>query len=194
METGDKVPWEEIDKAEIGITPWSNHPYKMAAFAQAAYNKNGLKIRLSAEEKEPLSRFDGLLEMVYKDSCLEFFFSPAGDKRYFNFEFNPAGSMYLGFGTDRHHSVRQVIPSYKDLFLVRPFTENTFWGIEFCIPLSFMQIYHPSLKLEKGREFRGNFYKCGEETKIPHYIVWNPIDTPGPDFHRTEFFGNLILS
>jgi hypothetical protein len=37
----------------------------------------------------------------------------------------------------------------------------------------------------------GNFYKCADETISPHYLSWNPIDAPAPDFHRPEFFGEI---
>ena len=38
-----------------------------------------------------------------------------------------------------------------------------------------------------------NFYKCADATALPHYLSWSPIDTPAPDFHRPEFFGELYL-
>jgi hypothetical protein len=37
----------------------------------------------------------------------------------------------------------------------------------------------------------GNFYKCADDTAFKHYLSWNPILTPNPDFHRPEFFGEL---
>ena len=40
---------------------------------------------------------------------------------------------------------------------------------------------------------RGNFYKCGDKTAHPHFVSWNPVGTPSPDFHRPEFFGELLL-
>ncbi len=39
----------------------------------------------------------------------------------------------------------------------------------------------------------GNLNKCASATSAPHYLSWNPIDTPTPDFHRPEFFGKIIL-
>ena len=38
-----------------------------------------------------------------------------------------------------------------------------------------------------------NFYKCGDETNEPHFISWNPIDLPKPDFHVPQFFGELTF-
>ena len=37
------------------------------------------------------------------------------------------------------------------------------------------------------------FYKCGDKTAHPHFLSWNPVGTPAPDFHRPDFFGELIL-
>ena len=38
-----------------------------------------------------------------------------------------------------------------------------------------------------------NFYKCGDKTDTPHFLSWNPVEVASPDFHRPEFFGELIL-
>ena len=44
-----------------------------------------------------------------------------------------------------------------------------------------------------GYTFKGNFYKCGDETDYPHFGMWNPVGTEKPDFHRPEYFGELII-
>ena len=36
-----------------------------------------------------------------------------------------------------------------------------------------------------------NFYKCGDDTTKPHFLSWNPVKAPKPDFHRPEQFGVL---
>jgi hypothetical protein len=187
--------WDEIPAAELSNSPWGRPPDGLTVSARLCYDKNGLKVRLCARESRILSRFEGLCDMVCLDSCLEFFFCPQEkDKRYFNFEFNPRGALYLGFGTDRHNSVRQVLTGYRELFSVAPFGVPDGWGMEFSIPLSFMRIYLPDLSLEKGHRMRGNFYKCGDETETPHYLCWNPIIWEKPDFHQSKFFGSIVLS
>jgi hypothetical protein len=49
------------------------------------------------------------------------------------------------------------------------------------------------IKLEAGATLRANFYKCGDELQVPHFLSWNPIGVETPDFHRPEFFGKLVL-
>jgi hypothetical protein len=76
---------------------------------------------------------------------------------------------------------------------VIPFSTAKGWGVNFSIPESFIRLYEPPFKLEKGLRLQGNFYKCGDETETPHYLVWNNIEWEKPDYHRPEFFGELIL-
>jgi hypothetical protein len=185
--------WENIDKAEIKNSCWSECCENIGAYAQLCYNTENLMVRLCAQEESPLARFTGLLDMVCNDSCLEFFFSPDDEKRYLNFEFNPKGTMYLGFGIDRYHSVRQVITGYFKIFSIMPFDTNDGWGIDFSIPHSFLNLYFPSFRYERGKLLRGNFYKCGNETKTPHYLAWNPVVSDKPDFHRPECFGTIFF-
>ncbi len=164
------------------------------ASARVCYDESGLYARLEAEEQNILARFKGTYDMVCLDSCLELFLRPVEDDiRYFNFEFNPNGAMYLGFGHDRFDSVRQIVQNPKQLFRVAPFEHNGGWGIEFFIPVSFLQLYFPGYLFKSGNIILGNFYKCGDETNRPHYISWNKVQSETPDFHLPEQFGKWIL-
>jgi hypothetical protein len=186
--------WDMLEKADIDTALWLPCPPGMRAWARLCYTEEALFTRLSVAEEHILARFTGLLDMVCRDSCLEFFLSPCeGDGRYFNFEFNPLGALYLGFGGGRENSSRQIIPSYRELFNVKPFRLVEGWGIEYRIPLSFIQIFFPRFQFNRGLAMRGNFYKCGDETKTPHYLAWNPVERDTPDFHRPEYFGNILL-
>jgi len=40
--------------------------------------------------------------------------------------------------------------------------------------------------------FRGNFFKCGDETSHPHWASWSPISEE-LNFHRPETFGSIVL-
>jgi hypothetical protein len=195
--TGEKIEgvpnWDSIEKAPVDIAPWKEFPLTMEVFGQVCHDGAALRVRLAAFEKEPLARFTGDTDMVCLDSCLEFFFSPMADGRYFNFEFNPRGTVYLGFGTGRQLSIRQLVKNYREFFSVTPFTAGGFWGVEFAVPAAFIALYCPGFTLEKGRVIKANFYKCGDETKTPHYLVWNTVGTAKPDYHRPEFFGELVL-
>jgi hypothetical protein len=194
IERAETIPdWNIIEKAAIDTINWESYTLKFNAYGQAAYVKNSLMIRLCACEGIPLARFEGLLDMVSKDSCLEFFLSPTVDGRYFSFEFNPKGTMYLGFGRDRNNKVRLVIPEYRDVFSIHPFSLENYWGIDFSISVSFINLFFPDFILEKGTVMHGNFFKCGDETEIKHYITWNPVESEKLSFHQPQYFGELLL-
>ncbi|MDT3424944.1 hypothetical protein J2Z22_000457 [Paenibacillus forsythiae] len=41
--------------------------------------------------------------------------------------------------------------------------------------------------------FPGNFYKCGDETPIPHYGCWSMVNSASPDYHLSRCFWELVL-
>ena len=45
-----------------------------------------------------------------------------------------------------------------------------------------------------GLRLRGNFYSCGDLSPAPYYAAWSEVDTGTPDFHRPEYFGELLLA
>ena len=63
------------------------------------------------------------------------------------------------------------------------------WTVAIFIPFGLIGVDPENLPAS----LRGNFYKCGDLTAHPHFLSWNPINTPKPDFHRPDFFGELIL-
>lgn len=188
-----KPNWETIPKARIDEAQWLPNP-GVEAWAQVCVYAETLHVRLLAREAEPLARFTGETDMICLDSCLEFFFCPLpNDTRYFNFEFNPNGALYLGFGHDRYDSVRQLVPNATSFFRVEPLREDGVWGIDFQIPASFLRLYAPGCALTPGLRLRGNFYHCGEETSAPRYLAWNRIQSETPEFHRPCDFGWLVF-
>ena len=56
-----------------------------------------------------------------------------------------------------------------------------------------VRLFVPEFALKPGVEIRANCYKCGDLTPKPHYLSWNPVVNPTPDFHRSCDFGAMIL-
>ena len=73
-----------------------------------------------------------------------------------------------------------------------PFSERKMgepWSLLAIVPISlFVRHELPSLS---GLEATGNLYKCGDHLTVPHYVTWNRIESPAPDYHRPEQFGRL---
>ena len=141
---------------------------------------------------------------VYKDSCVEFFVKPVPEKGYFNFEFNCGGTLLCSYITDAertpegfmefipvpeeeaklvtvYHSLHQVV----DPEITGPLT----WMLEFFIPFALLEKNIGALGCLTGREWKANFYKCGDETSHPHWASWQPV--PQLNFHMPEYFGTI---
>jgi len=137
------------------------------------------------------------LKPVWTDSCVEFFVQKPGDDFYTNFEFNCIGTCYAAKCKNRSEfelfsdSQLSQIKRYASLGQ-KPFQEmQGLFTWELLVELPFSLIGLDGRNLPKM--LRGNFYKCADQTELPHYLSWNAIESERPDFHRPEFFGELIL-
>lgn len=182
--------WDVVPAVELHHTGWLE-PCPIAARAQACHDGEDLYIRMEAEERDIRATLTGRLDQVCNDSCLEFFFAPlAGDKRYFNFECNPLGNMYVGFGAERPTRVRQIVKK-PEMFQAQPFTTDKGWGVTLVIPGDYIRLYMPEFSF--SGEAAANFYKCGDETPVLHYLSWSPMTCEKPDYHRRQDFGKLVF-
>ena len=185
----EQPDWALVPVAKLAHQPWLA-PCGVEAQAQLCHDGERLYVRMMAKEQVVRATLTVETDMVCEDSCLEFFFAPdPADKRYFNFEWNPLGTLYLGFGAERGSRVRQLVRDRNALFAPRPFRTADGWGIEFAVPASFIALYFPGFAL-RG-EAAGNFYKCGDRTETPHYLAWAKLSCDHPDYHRRQDFGTL---
>ena len=185
---GDGAHWDNIPRAELKETGWLE-PAGVKAWMQLCHDGENLYVRLEAQESPIRATLTGTLDQVCNDSCLEFFFAPVEeDARYFNFEWNPLKSLNLGFGGTRPTRVRQIVKK-PEMFHIQPFTTAGGWGVTMAIPGDYIRLYMPEFTM--SGEAAGNFYKCGDETAVPHYLAWSPLTTDTPDYHRRQDFGIL---
>jgi len=136
---------------------------------------------------------------VWEDSCVEFFCQVPGDPHYINFETNCIGAMVASRRLGRKDDVRPFPP--EEMALIQrqctfpreaiPERDGLFsWEVRLRIPLSLIFRDNPPVFPQK---LRANFYKCGDKTRLPHFVSWNPIPLPNPDFHCPQFFGEIVL-
>lgn len=185
---------------QIGYTPWKGFSYKPDVKVKCAWQSHGLFLKYYVNEECTRAIYTQPNEPVYKDSCVEFFVLFPGASGYYNFEFNAIGNILAAIGPSRNNREFlpaevigniDVLPSLgKD-----PFPEKSgkvYWELTVFLPVSVLS-KHVS-EFEKNIVLRANFYKCGDELSRPHYLCWSEIKTLAPDFHRPEYFGELILS
>jgi hypothetical protein len=195
-----KAEWQSITPLFVAEQQWIIAEHKPEVQARLLYTTEALHIQFIVFESEPLSRYTRHGDPVYEDSCVEFFFQPlpATDERYFNFELNSKGTLLLEVGGEQQR--QRIIPDDCSLFnihaatgLLDPANGQLYWELSYSIPFSFISQYFPAFQASSGTRLRGNFYKCGDRTQIPHYLSWRPVQSATPNYHQCSFFGELIL-
>lgn len=185
--------WTAIEKAPIDCYPWGGN-YRPRAYGQCAFVPGkGLAVRMTAWESNPKAVYTVVGDPVYKDSCLEFFasFDPQSQK-YMNFEMN-ANGIYLASVRTNKADKRMVADLTASLPVVHAERNDGCWSVETLFTDAFIRDCFDGCTLTHGGAFRGNFYKCGDETEAPHYGCWSPIKNPTPSFHLPAYFGEFRI-
>ena len=201
----ESLPFEEMDirmeaeaaKDFICEVNWQEYSYKPSAAFRVArsekhlvimYDVKGLDLRAaSIDDNGP----------VWEDSCCEFFVSHPSDGTYYNFELNCIGTLLAAKRRSRTDadmfSAGQLARIIRHSSLERKtYDENGkvyVWSTALCIPFDLIDI--DAENLPSG--IKVNFYKCADMTAHPHYLSWNRIEIPSPDFHRPDYFGELVF-
>jgi Carbohydrate-binding family 9 len=194
-------PWAGVPSLAVAHYLWLENGYAPRVEARLCWSPRFLYVRFTVGETRVRVRYVKFQDPVYKDSCVEFFVDMFPEKRlgYVNFETNAAGTLLAAFGPDRSHRT-PLWPEELAGFAVESSIRGPVageygaseWRLEYRVPLAlFKNLYGEEVRA--GRRAAANFYKCGDETEVPHYGAWSPVETPAPDFHRPEFFGELIF-
>ncbi|MBO6063552.1 MAG: hypothetical protein J6P62_06210, partial [Bacteroidales bacterium] len=132
----------------------------------------------------------------WEDSCVEVFIENPDGSEYYNFEINPIGKVLAAKGPDRANRVKRPAGEMEEILRIARFEGPQEyaggiwdWRVTVLIPFELVGVDPENLP----EKLRANFYKCGDKTAHPHFLSWNPVGTPAPDFHRPDFFGELIL-
>lgn len=181
----------------IDTVNWEEYPYRPEAAFRIVATDCGFIINYRVSEQSVAAVADGDCGRVWEDSCVEFFSCPTNDGTYYNVECNCVGTVLVAAGKDRHErqrapkAVLEAIERWSSLGREN-FEErvgDVTWQVVLLVPYSVY--FQHDIKNIKGRSIRANFYKCGDNLKTPHFLSWNPIDVPNPDFHRPEHFGTI---
>ncbi len=186
------------DMHSISTLSWEDFTYKPGVKFRIAYDEKAFYLKYYVQEKYIRAVNTESNGRVWEDSCVEFFVSPSDDGIYYNFEFNCIGTRLLGWGKSRDRNwvdpaIIEKIKTFSTLG-TEPFEEKKgdfSWELTAMIPFEVFTQHRVS-GLE-GKTIKANFYKCGDKLSEPHYVSWNKIETPRPDFHRPEFFGELLF-
>ncbi|MDY3979546.1 MAG: carbohydrate-binding family 9-like protein [Tidjanibacter sp.] len=179
----------------IGCINWpKEYPYKPTATFRIGHTDTAVCILFSVEEQNVRGVCTESNGSVWEDSCVEFFVRRPDDDHYFNFETNCIGVGLSARRRSRTDDVRKFTAAQADRIVRRsslpcePIDKaDGRWSLLIEVPF---EVIGCNVCPER---LYANLYKCGDRTAVPHFVSWSPIDVPTPDFHRPEFFGELIF-
>jgi hypothetical protein len=181
---------------KIDCINWKDFPYKPKVEFRIGHANNLILIKFNVTENAIGALETNINGKVHIDSCIEFFISLDG-LHYYNFEFNCIGTPHVGWGTGRENRIHLPQETAR-LIQVRsslgndpiPF-QSGYFSWELCALIPADCFFHdPGISFD-GLSGNANFYKCGDGLPEPHFVTWNPVGTPQPDFHSPEFFGKI---
>lgn len=163
-----------------------------------AHNRDNIYLSFSVTEPYVKAQFTKINEPVWEDSCLEFFIT-FDNENYYNFEFNCIGNVLVGYGPDKNNRTHIDESVLRNIITTPSLGRNkidivdrkTEWTLDVIIPKSVF--IHSQIESLVGLKTKSNFYKCGDKLAVPHFLSWNPIETEEPNFHKPEFFGELVF-
>lgn len=181
--------------------------HRPITLVKSVYDDNGLYVLFKSSDRYVRCVNTGFQSNTCEDSCVELFLRPkpwAGIEHggYFNFEINCGGALKCRYTTmsidgvrifslkiDRedlnsfniYHSLPEIVEPEIDA--------PTTWYIGLYTPFKFYERYVGAFEKMAGRNWHGNFYKCGNKTSHPHYGSWTLLNQP--TFHLPNCFGEL---
>ncbi|WP_051305798.1 carbohydrate-binding family 9-like protein [Desulfogranum mediterraneum] len=198
----EHAPWRDLP-AQVLAHHMGSRPQPCPEVAlKIGYSQRALYLLFRVQDQSVRARARKHQDPVWEDSCVEFFFTPGPNCSlgYFNLEMNCGGTMLFHFQA-RPRSERTIIPlelceRITTVHSLPPrvmpeITAPLSWTLAYRLPLELLSPYCPVVRPAPGVHWRGNFYKCGDKTSLPHWLTWAPINGPRPDFHRPDAFGSL---
>jgi len=196
--------WDTAETVEIAHFRPEGSDHRPRTVARLLYDAKGIHGIFRVQDRYVRCMRTNYLDEVWKDSCVEFFAEPKPDQGYFNFEFNCGGAflcyhivnperMADGFKefTKMPAEIGRTIQVWPSLpgRIDPEILESLSWTLRFYIPFSLFEHRLGPLGGIPGQVWRGNFFKCADESSHPHWGSWMPVDRF--DFHRPGCFGRI---
>ena len=197
--------WRAAETMRIGAFHPRSSDHHPAVEAALLYDADHLHALFRVQDRYVRSIHTAYDSDTYKDSCVELFVQPAGQPGYFALEVNCGGAFSLRYiedptrTADRFAKWARVSPALADTIRVShslpevvdpELTAPVDWFVEVSWPFAVMEAYCGPIRPVAGRRWRGNAFKCADDTSHPHWASWAPIGE-ALNFHQPGWFGAL---
>ena len=200
--------WAEAAVAEVAAFHARSTEHRPRTEVRLLHDERGLYVRFDVDDRYVRCVHDGHQQAVCRDSCVEWFVQPKADCGYFNFETNCGGAILLSYIEDHRpapeggfractrvadHWIERIDLHHTMPGIVEPeVADDVHWTNAYFVPRELLEAYVGPLGELSGQTWRGNFYKCGDQTSHPHWASWAPIGRR-LSFHRPEYFAEMRL-
>jgi hypothetical protein len=197
--------WADVQPLQVDRYHPAGSEHRPITEAKLLFDAGHLYVFFRVQDRYVRAVADGFQGRVWADSCSEAFLQPREGRGYFNFEMNCGGTLLLYHIRDPRRTqegfadfnpVAAELAAKMRVYHSLPvrvdpeIEEPVVWFLEYSIPLSLFESYIGETPRPAGERWRGNFYKCGDETSHPHWASWSPIGEE-LNFHCPEHFGVL---
>lgn len=200
--------WATADVAEVRHFHAKSSDHRPVTRCKVMHHENALHVAFQVQDRYVRCVHERYQDMVSRDSCVEFFIEPMPGRGYFNFEWNCGGAMLLYFIEDptrvpdaffrKFTPVPAAIAGRVRTTTSLPprvepeITEPVTWTLRSVIPVGLFGEFLGPLGDLSGQRWRGNFFKCGDQTSHPHWASWSPIGEV-LRFHQPQFFAPILF-
>ncbi|GHU61725.1 hypothetical protein FACS1894123_01530 [Bacteroidia bacterium] len=189
---------ENIPFHPVSHVNWTEYPYKPDVTFRIAHTGKHILLNYKVEESDITAVCDSDNGKIWEDSCVEFFISFNDDNFYYNIECNCIGKILVGTGAGKNNrshvsaNLLNRIDRWSSLGDLPVKNLSGKWELSLIIPIEvFLQ--NSGITEFTNIQAKGNFYKCGDNLKTPHFLSWNSIQSESPNFHLPAFFGALLF-
>ena len=172
------------------------YPYTPEASFKIFHDGTNIYLQFEVTEKDIHSKITEDFGEVWTDPCVEMFIAPDSDT-YYNFECTCIGKMLVACHATAKETERMPLETLATIKRIPALGTDNFglregensWSIIEIIPAA--TLFNHKIESWDGKTMRANFYKCGDNLPTPHFLSWNKIDYPRPNFHLPEYFGEI---
>ena len=199
----NKPVWAKAPALEVARYMGEKPDHIPKVQAKVLYDDQAIYAIFKVEDRYVRAVAQKHQDRVCSDSCAEFFFVPGEDVTagYFNIEANCGGTVLFNWQVvprkgqvplTQEDLARMTIASSMPKQVDPEIAEPVTWTIEYRVPYDVLRKYQPAFRTPApGVTWRANFFKCADKTSHPHWLTWNKVNRPKPDFHVPEDFGVL---
>lgn len=206
--TGERIDWTGVPSLAVDWFHPASGSHRPTTTVQLLADDDALAVRFAVEDRWVRSVVTGDGGMVCRDSCVEVFLQPPGCPGHVNIEVNAGGTVHASLVGDPRRDAagdflacrmftaeqmatiarRGSLPPVVD----PPDPEPCTWTLEMRVPVATLAAVTGVAVATTGT-WRGNCFKCGDETPHPHWACWAPVGER-LDFHQPEAFGTWTFA